>query len=164
VPVFRDAARELRLVLVRRAEGGLHGGQLAFPGGTREASDASPLETALREAREEIGLDPESVQILEALPEIETHTTDFRIAPFLARVTPPPRWTPAAREIAEVLEVRLAELARPEARGESVETFAAWPAPRRIPYLRAGGHRLWGASYRIVEPLIPRLLAGDWAI
>jgi 8-oxo-dGTP pyrophosphatase MutT (NUDIX family) len=164
VPVFRDAGGELRLVLVRRAAGGLHGGQLAFPGGPRESSDASPVETALREAHEEIGLAREAAVVLAALPAIETMISGFRVAPFLARITPPPRWIPAEREIAEVLEVRVADFARPEARGESVERFPAWLEPCRIPYFQVGAHRLWGATYRIVEPLIPRLLAGEWPI
>lgn len=162
VPIFRDAGGELRLVLVRRAAGGLHGGQLAFPGGKREPGDRTALDTALREAAEETGLDPRRVEVLAELPVLETRTTNFRIAPFLARVTPPERWSPAPAEVAEVIEVKVADLVRPEAHGESVERFPTWPEPRTIGFYRVGPHRLWGATYRILQPLLPRLAAGEW--
>ena len=164
VPLWRDESGALRLVLVRRAQGGLHGGQLAFPGGRREPTDPSDEATALREAEEEIGLAPERVTVLAALAVLETRTSNFRIAPFLARIERPDYWRPAFREIAEVLEPAVADLADPAARGESVESFATWPAPQKIPFVRVGPHRLWGATWRILEPLLPRLLAGEWEI
>ncbi len=65
VPVFRDAEGELRIVLVVRADdGGQHGGQLGLPGGKPEPGDADLLATALREAQEEVGLDPEAVDVV----------------------------------------------------------------------------------------------------
>ena len=162
VPLHRDAAGELRVVLVRRTEGGLHGGQLAFPGGKHDVGDASLRETALREACEEIGLEAASATVLAALDPIETRVTGFRIHPFLARVEPPRRWRPSAGEVAEVLEPTVAALADPANRGSSVEQFPGWPAPARIEFIRVGPHRLWGASYRILAPLLPRLTAGEW--
>ena len=164
VPLFRDAEDVLRVVIVRRGAGGLHGGQLAFPGGKREPADASLLDTALRETREEIGLAPASVVVLEALPVLRTHSTGLSIAPFLARIARPPAWTPDPHEIAEVLEPALEELARPESHGEGLERFGDWREPRRIEFYRVGAHRLWGATYRILRPLVPRLLAGDWPV
>jgi len=162
VPVFRDGQGDLRLVLVRRTEGGVHGGQLALPGGRQAPGDAAPLDTALREAREEIGLPPESVQVLATLPVVETRTTGYRIAPFLGRIVRPPAWRLAPTEIAEVFEARVADLARPEARGEGLEQYLGWPSLERIEFFRVGPHRLWGASFRILRPLLPRLLAGEW--
>ncbi len=164
VPLFRAADGGVRVVLVRRGEGGLHGGQIAFPGGRREPADRDALETALRESEEEIGLPRAAVEVLAALPAFETRTTGFRIEPFLARVRPPARWTPAPGEIAEVLEVPIADLAAPGARGTALERFAGWPEPMRIDYYRIGPHRLWGATFRILEPLLPRLIAEEWAI
>jgi len=164
VPVYRDAAGGLRIVLVRRSETGIHGGQLAFPGGRREVRDRSLLETALREAEEEIGLAPAAVTVLAELPVVETITSNHRIAPFLAHIVPPARWRLQASEVAEVIEARVADLLDPEARGESIEHFPTWPRPRRIQFYRVGRHRLWGASYRIAEPLLARLAAGEWEV
>ena len=164
VPLFRDGDGALHLVLVRRGEGGIHGGQLAFPGGRCEADDPTPLDTAVREASEETGLSRDGIEILATLPVIETKTTGFRIAPFLARIRPPARWQPAEGEIAEVLDVRLDDLALPEAHGEALEQFAGWAAPRTIAFYRVGPYRLWGATYRILRPLVPRLTAGEWEL
>ena len=164
VPVYRDAAGELRLVLVRRTEGGVHGGQIAFPGGKLDASDGSLRDAALREACEEIGLERESVTVLAELDVIETRVTGFRVHPFLARVTPPERWRIAEREVAEVLEPRVTELADPANWDSSMERFAQWPEPVRIEFIRIGPHRLWGLTYWILKPLLPRLAGGGWGI
>src|SRR5919205_174493 len=82
-PVYRDPQGHLRLVFIRRSPHGIHGGQIAFPGGRREPSDANLLQTALREAEEEIGLEPQRVQVLAELPIVPTMATGFCIAPFL---------------------------------------------------------------------------------
>lgn len=164
VPVYRGPDGAVRLVLVRRAEGGVHGGQIAFPGGKRDAGDLSLLATALREAHEEIGIDPTSVEVLAELPVVETHSTGFRIWPFLGRIAPPPHWRVDAREISEVLDVTAADLARPEVAGEEMWRFPQYPDPLRIRFYRVGAHKLWGATHRILEPLLPDLIDGRWPV
>jgi 8-oxo-dGTP pyrophosphatase MutT (NUDIX family) len=164
VPVYRRQDGELVVVLVRRAPGGAHGGQLGLPGGQRDPRDADLAATALREAEEELGLAADRVELLAALPVVETQTTGFRIAPFLARLTALAPWRRQEREIAEVVELRVADLARPELRAEEVRDFPTWPAPRRIQLWRVGHHEVWGVTHRILEPLVPRLLAGEWRL
>src|SRR5829696_8799336 len=164
VPVYRRQDGQLMVVLVRRAQGGAHGGQLALPGGQRDPDDADLAATALREANEELGLTADHVELLAALPVVATQTTGFRIAPFLARLAVPVPWRPQEGEVAEVVELRVAELARPEARAEAVRAFPTWPAPRRFQLWRVGGHEVWGVTYRILEPLVPRLLGGEWQL
>jgi 8-oxo-dGTP pyrophosphatase MutT (NUDIX family) len=164
VPVYRDPEGALRLVLLRRAEGGLHGGQIALPGGKRDPGDASLRETAIREASEEIGLPAAAVEILADLPVLETRTTGFRIAPFLARIRPPASWVIAESEVAEVIVVRIEDLLAPGVHGDAIETFPTWKEPHRISFYRIGAHRLWGATYRILHPLLPRLVAGEWEV
>ncbi len=95
---------------------------------------------------------------------METIRTGFRIFPFLARISPPEQWRLDEREIAEVIEIGVRELARPDAHGEELRQLPAWPEPQRIPFFRVGPYQLWGASYRILRPLIPRLLAGEWEL
>jgi len=163
-PVFRGADGRLMLLIVRRTDHGVHGGQLAFPGGKHSDGDESMLETALRETREEVGIDESSVQLLADLPVVDTHSTGYRIYPFLGKIEPADSWWFDTREIAEVLPVAVKDLANPEAYGESVEKFPQLPEPIRISFYNVGPHRLWGATYRIVKPLLPRLLGGEWDI
>ncbi len=164
VPVYRDGAGELRVVVIRRAEHGFHAGQIAFPGGRPEARDGGPVETALREAEEEIGLDPGRVEVLAHLPEIETRASGFVIAPVLGRIQRPATWRPDSGEVAEVLEPEVSDLARPEFRGTALDLLPGWTPPAPLPFMRIGPHRLWGATYRILDPLIPRLLSREWTI
>src|SRR4029453_6776067 len=156
VLVYRRQDGQLMVVLVRRAQGGAHGGQLALPGGQRDPRDADLAATALREANEEIGLAGDRVELLAALPVVKTQTTGFRIAPFLARVTAPAPWRPQEREIAQVVELPVAELARPEGRAEEVRAFPTWPAPRRIRLWRVGGGAGWGGASRVPGAPGPR--------
>jgi 8-oxo-dGTP pyrophosphatase MutT (NUDIX family) len=164
-PVYRDPDGALRLVFIRRSPHGIHGGQIAFPGGRREAADATLLDTALREADEEIGLPPSHVQVLATLPVIETVATGFRVAPFLGRLAgAPPTWRRQETEIDEILEVRLDDLVQPEAHSVEQWQLPGWSEPRPIAFYRLGPYKLWGATYNIVKPLLPRILAGEWHI
>ena len=168
IPVFRNAAGEatlvLVLVLVRRSDHGVHDEQLAFPGGKRDPTDASLLATALRETEEEIGLPATAIDVLAALLPIQTRTTGFHIAPFLARIVPPPTWRFSQPEITEVLEVTLRHLADAANAGQERWHFPGWPTPELVSFWRVGPHYLWGAIYRMLRPLLPRLLAGEWEL
>jgi 8-oxo-dGTP pyrophosphatase MutT (NUDIX family) len=165
VPVFRDKAGELRLVMIRRAAAGVHGGQLAFPGGRPEPQDdGSMLETALRETEEEIGLERDRIRILEELPRVDTISSRFRIHPFLSEIDHPGEWRKEPAEVDAVLELGLDALIRPNAVQLGTEHAPNWPQPRQIAYFRVGEDKLWGASFRILRPLLPRLVGGEWAI
>ncbi len=164
-PVYRDPDGDLRLVFIRRSPHGIHGGQIAFPGGRREASDATLMDTALREAEEEIGLPSAHVAVLAALPVIETVATGFRVAPFLGRLAgAPPTWRRQETEIDEILEVRVDDLLLPSSHGVEDWQLPGWPGPRSISFYRLGPYKLWGATYKIVEPLLPRLVAREWPL
>lgn len=162
VPVYRDLEGKLRVIIIRRSVGGIHGGQLAFPGGKRERQDCSMLEAALRETREEIGVVVSLENVLATLPVVETRSSGFRIHPFLARIERPQAWQLDAREVAEILEVDVARLAHPETVAEESVHFEGWDAPQTIRFYKIGPHRFWGASYRILAPLVPRLIAQEW--
>jgi 8-oxo-dGTP pyrophosphatase MutT (NUDIX family) len=164
-PLYRDPRGDLRLIFIRRSPHGIHGGQIAFPGGRREPSDATLLATALREADEEIGLPPNQVHVLAELPVIETVATGFRVAPFLGRLAgAPPTWRRQETEIDEILEVRIDDLLQPDAHDVEQWQLPGWSTPRPIPFYRIGPYKLWGATYKIVEPLLPRLTSGEWLI
>ena len=129
VPLYRDPAGELRLVLVLRAPGGIHGSQLGLPGGRWEPEDGSLLETALREAEEEIGLSRDATRVLAELEPLETVVSDYLVHPFLATIVPPPEWRPAEGEIVAVVTPTVAALAAAETRAHREVTVDGRPEP-----------------------------------
>jgi 8-oxo-dGTP pyrophosphatase MutT (NUDIX family) len=160
VPVFRDCDGRLRIVLIVRTDHGLHGGQLAVPGGKHDAGDESLLATALREAHEEIGL--EEVDVLAELPTVRSGPTNFEVHPFLGRVASDASWRPSEDEVAEVLTPAVDELAAPDARRELLFTSARWPEGLLVDGIPVGERVLWGMTLRLLDDLVPRLLAGEW--
>jgi len=86
-----------------------HAGQISFPGGRSEDADESPEHTALREAHEEIGIDPARVEVLGRLPEYHTGT-GYRVTPVVGWAEPPITYKPDPHEVADVFEVPLAFL------------------------------------------------------
>ena len=164
-PVFRDRCCELRLLLIRRGARGIHGGQLGLPGGKREPDDHSLLETALREAEEEVGLGRADVTVLAPLRPIDGLTSGLRVHGYLARITPPARWRLADGEIVGVLTPTVRALADPCARHEREVSFATWPATRRVECVSvARDQLLWGLTLRLLDTVMHPLLDGAWAV
>lgn len=126
-----------------------HAGQVSFPGGRHEPFDADSTATALREAQEEVGLDPGRVEVLGSLPDYLT-ATGFCVTPVVALVHPPFTIEADSLEVAEVFEVPLNFLMDP-ARHE-VRVFRWEGGERRffaMPYPRgdaAGDYFIWGAT------------------
>jgi 8-oxo-dGTP pyrophosphatase MutT (NUDIX family) len=126
-----------------------HAGQVSFPGGRHEPFDANATATALREAQEEVGLDPGRVEVLGSMPDYLTGT-GFRVTPVVALVHPPFTVKADSFEVAEIFEVPLSFLMDP-ARHE-VRVFRWEGGERRffaMPYPRgdvAGHYFIWGAT------------------
>ena len=164
IPVYRATDGELHIVMILRRPGGVHGDQVAFPGGKHDPQDETMLDTALREVSEELGLDIDRADVLAELPMTQTRTTGYRVFPYLARISVPAQWQIAEREIAEIIDVRLRDLTRPGAHDKMIERFPTWQKAEQVNYYQIGPHRLWGLSYRILHPVIPRLIAGEWEV
>jgi len=164
IPVYRSSDGELHIVMILRQPGGVHGGQIAFPGGKHDPEDETMLDTAIREVREELGLLIDRADVLAELPVVETRTTGYRVFPYLARIRVPYRWQLAEREIAEIIDVKLSDLLQPDAHAKRIEHFFTWQQPQQVVSYQVGSHRLWGLSYRILHPVIPRLRAGEWDV
>jgi 8-oxo-dGTP pyrophosphatase MutT (NUDIX family) len=162
VPVYRDEEGELRVVLVVRGDFGRHGGQLGLPGGQPEPGDESLLATALRETEEEIGLARGRVEVVAELEPLETRATGWRVHPFLGRVPHDARWQLSPGEIVGILAPLVRELADPAARRELPFTSAQYPEPRLVEGIPIETHVLWGMTLRLLDQLVPRLLAGEW--
>jgi 8-oxo-dGTP pyrophosphatase MutT (NUDIX family) len=162
-PVFRDDEGDLRLVLIVRTDRGHHGGQLAFPGGRVDADDASYLSAALREAHEEIGLDPAVVQVVAELPNVRSGPTNLEVFPFLGRIPAGLDFRPSPHEVDGVLTPTVEELWDPSIRRELLFTSARWPEGLLVDGIPVGSRVLWGMTLRLLDDLVPRLLAGEWA-
>jgi 8-oxo-dGTP pyrophosphatase MutT (NUDIX family) len=149
------------LVLIRRPEyPGVHGGQISLPGGRREVGEPLPA-TALREAREEIGLDPETVEIIGQLSPLYTPPSNFYIFPFVAFSPNQPLFQPNANEVAEIIETPLRLLQNPAHRKEESWYFQNY-GERRVPFFDVYGHQVWGATAMILSEFLT-LLDGNYA-
>lgn len=164
IPVYRAQDGELHIVMILRNAGGVHGGQIAFPGGKHDPGDETMLDTALREVREELGLIVSKEDILAELPMEQTRTTGYRVFPYLARISPQVQWQVDEREIAELIDIKLTDLTRPGAHDKMIDRFPTWTRAEQVSYYQVGSHRLWGLSYRILQPVLPRLVAGEWDV
>lgn len=154
-----DAPAQTKIALIVRASHARHhGGQVAFPGGAVEADDASLWACALREAHEEIGLAPSAVECLGALTPISISSSGFLVHPFVGWVwQKPTAWLPAPAEVAAVLEVPLHALLQRTAHDE--ETWRIAERTVRVPFYRAAGHIVWGASAMMLSELETALRA-----
>lgn len=131
-----------------------HAGQISFPGGRVEAHDCSPMDTALRETEEEIGLARERVEIVGFLPEYRTGT-GFRVTPVVALVRPPFDLQPDPFEVAEIFEVPLAFLLDPANHQQhSLHYRGALRSYFAMPY---GEYFIWGATAGMIRSLSERL-------
>jgi 8-oxo-dGTP pyrophosphatase MutT (NUDIX family) len=165
LPVFRDAEGELRIVLVVRADdGGQHGGQLGLPGGKPEPGDADLLATALREAEEEVGLSRGAVEVVAELEPLATQATGWLVHPFLGRVSPDTRWRLQETEIVGILTPAARVLADPASRSTLPFSSLRFPEPLLVDGIDIEGHVLWGMTLRLLDDLLPRLLAGAWDV
>jgi 8-oxo-dGTP pyrophosphatase MutT (NUDIX family) len=147
---------ELHAILTRRrSDLRSHPGEISFPGGRRD--DGEELsDTALREAEEEIGLDPDGVELLGALAPVATFVSNYAVYPFVGLIEAGGTWTPSATEVDEILELRLADIAASRTRTRLTHRGIAI----RTDIYDVGEERvIWGATARIVGDLLDRLSA-----
>jgi 8-oxo-dGTP pyrophosphatase MutT (NUDIX family) len=153
VPLYVDAG-ELWTVLTRRTDSlPSHRSQIAFPGGGRELGE-DPWAAALRESREEVGIDPAKVLRLGELDEGET-PAGFRVIPCVGTIPFPYEMRASEAEIAEIFNLPLSAFANPrlvEERRIKVDGVA-----RRLRIYHVGSRQIWGLTARILQNLLVRL-------
>ena len=148
-----DPGSEAEVILMERVDrGGHHSGEISFPGGKADPGE-SPDETALREAREEVGLDEETagVRVVGSLESFWIPVSDFRVDPILAIAARRPELTPSPDEVASVIRAPLAAFL-PSGPIEIVERdLGEW----RLRYgaYPIAGHLVWGATARVLGQL-----------
>ena len=148
------SAGELWTLLTKRTDTlPSHRSQIAFPGGGRELKE-DPWDAALREAHEEIGLDPKAVLRLGELDEGET-PTGFRVVPCVGAVPFPLEVQPNAHEIAEVIHLPLSAFTNPRLVEEREVVLNGVIKPLRVYHV--GNRRVWGLTARILQGLLVRL-------
>ena len=153
-----SAPGEPDVLILRRADTlRAHAGQPAFPGGASDPDDADATATALREATEEVGLDPDSVEVVGELPTLWIPVSDFLVTPVLAWWREPHEvWPVDAAEVAEVARLPVAELVDPANRLR-IRHPSGWIGPA----FRVRGMLVWGFTAGVLSTLLD--LAG-WAV
>jgi 8-oxo-dGTP pyrophosphatase MutT (NUDIX family) len=158
MPLVRDR-ESWHLLYIRRPESEQddHSGQVAFAGGKREHEDADLQQTALREAQEEIGIDPVDVRVLGSLGRHHS-VTRFSIMPVVGVIPWPYPLRPNPSEVASVFTVPLAWLADPENLEISHRRIEGYAEPVPVAfYRRYAGELLWGATARMTISFIEKL-------
>jgi 8-oxo-dGTP pyrophosphatase MutT (NUDIX family) len=122
-----------------------HAGQISFPGGRLESSDASPIAAALREAQEEVGLDPAFVTVVGFLPD-HIIGSGFRVTPVVAFVRPGFTLAPDAREVQETFEVPLDFLFDPDNFRPRLRQYVPDLPPVQLQDIPVGERNIWGAT------------------
>jgi 8-oxo-dGTP pyrophosphatase MutT (NUDIX family) len=153
VALYVEDGRVHAVFTRRRDDLRRHPGEISFPGGRHDDTDANLLATALREAEEEIGLPPSAVRVLGALQPTPTIATGYAIYPFVGLIEPGLAWTLSAREVAEVLELALEDLLD----GYGRRRLLRRGIPIRTDTYVVGGDLIWGATARILADLFDRI-------
>jgi 8-oxo-dGTP pyrophosphatase MutT (NUDIX family) len=153
VALYLDAGRLHAVFTKRREDLRRHPGEISFPGGRRDDTDADLQATALREAEEEIGLPPAALRMLGALQPTPTIVTSYAIYPFVGMIEPGLEWTLSAREVSAVLELALDDLLAGYARRRLLRRGV----PIRTDTYVVGDDLIWGATARILADLLDRI-------
>ena len=155
-----EHAGEAHVILTKRPETmPSHQGEIAFPGGKRDAVDLSLTATALREAHEEVGIEPASVDVIAELDTIATVASAFTISPFVGVLTEPPVLRPDPREVVAAFGIPISELLHPDSYRE--ELWDLWGAYRPMAFFELPGETVWGATARILTRLLSVVAGAD---
>ena len=139
------------LLTVRRPDLEHHPGQISFPGGRLEPGESS-REAALREAHEEVALDPASVDLLGALTPLYIPPSNFCVYPYVGAVYEMPMLRPMDAEVADILYAPLDHLIHPDTR--TTEVWSLHGGRVRVPFFSVDGHQVWGATAMMLAELL----------
>jgi 8-oxo-dGTP pyrophosphatase MutT (NUDIX family) len=153
VPLYLDRGELHAVFTRRRSDLRRHAGEISFPGGRRDAGDATLVATALREAEEEIGLSTDRVEVVGALPPVGTFVTSYKVHPFVGLIPRDLPLRPNPAEVETVLSFELEQLRE----GFAMRRLVRRGVPIRTPTYEVGRHLIWGATARILGEFLGRL-------
>ena len=144
------------MVFIERAAHDLdkHSAQIAFPGGKSEPGDVSLRHTALREAHEEIGLDPSTVEVLGEITPLPIPVSRFKVFPYLAFTRETPVFVPQASEVARIIELPVKDLIAPKVIQSSKMKLSTGQTISNVPIFNIDGTVIWGATAMILSEIV----------
>ena len=152
IPVYGWPRNPGLVFTERRGDLRRHAGEISFPGGRRDAGEEL-IDTALREAEEEIGLGRDAVELAGALPPIGTFVTSYKVHPFVGEIEPGLRFEPNPAEVESVLLASIDDLVAGYAR----RRLFRHGVPIRTDSYLVGDKLIWGATARILKLFLERI-------
>ncbi len=151
--LFQHVAESgVNIILIKRTENtGVHSGQISFPGGKMDTTDADTEATALRETEEEIGVDKKQVNIVGKLSNLYIPPSNFYVFPYLGYVKQKVEMHPSEKEVAKIIEVPLNKLFQADAKG--IMTVERKNLRFSAPYYDYENLKIWGATAIILSEL-----------
>ena len=139
--------------ILRKPSPDVHSGQIGFPGGKPEAEDLDLQHTALRETMEEIGVQPEAIQIITSLSEVYIPPSNYNVFPFIGITNETPDFKLQISEVESVIEVSLKSLMNPK--HQIITTVkTSYGLSVSVPAFNFNGHIVWGATAMILTEII----------
>lgn len=140
------------LILIKRPDyEGVHSGQISFPGGKMEKSDADLLETAVREAREEVGIERHFMETIGKLSKIYIPPSHFMVHPFVATAASRPELAGDPREVQEILHVPITSFIGEDKVVQEKVYISQNKLSMNVPAFKVGNHVIWGATAMILS-------------
>jgi 8-oxo-dGTP pyrophosphatase MutT (NUDIX family) len=155
VPIVLTAEGARIVYTLRTGDLRDHAGQVSFPGGSPEPQDGSLLATALREAEEEVDLEPDLVEVVGALEDMYIPPSRFLVRPFVGLLGEEAELALEPEEVESIFSVSLEELMSPQAFNKVV--WERDGRPYEVPVFAVGGHEIWGATAAMTAGLLARL-------
>lgn len=139
------------IFIQRQSYNGVHSGQISFPGGRKEATDTDFIHTALREAQEEVNIDPQLVQVLGSLTSLYIPPSNFVVYPVVGYSTERPHFIAQQSEVAGIIEASVDLFLNPELK--KIKNISVRESSIKTPCFEINGHTIWGATAMILSEL-----------
>ena len=151
--LFYPSENQISIPLILRPQyDGVHGGQMAFPGGRVEKEDENLIRTAMREAQEEIGVRLTDIEVIGQLTKLFIPPSNFNVQPVIGYMNHKPDFYPDAREVDKVIEITLEEILNPEIIGRKILNIRGLEID--APFYQIQEHTVWGATAMMISELL----------